>query len=61
MSRVVGASGSDHFVIDECGGGVDNFDAATATIENVQDGGTSRVKVRLKDGTQTPTIRFGCA
>ena len=48
MSRVVGASGSGHTVIDECGAGTDNFDAATATIENTQDGGSSRVKVRLK-------------
>ena len=50
MSRVAGASGSGHFVIDECGGGTNNFDDATATIENTQDGGSSKVKVRLKGG-----------
>jgi hypothetical protein len=44
MSRVVGASGSGHTVVDECGGGVENWDDATATIASVQ----GQVKVRLK-------------
>jgi hypothetical protein len=50
MSRVVGASGSGHTVIDQCGGGAENWDGATATIENVQAGGDSTVKFRLKGG-----------
>jgi hypothetical protein len=49
MSRVVGASGSGHTVIDECGGGTENWDGATATIANEQEAGGSRVKLSLKD------------
>lgn len=49
MSRVVGASGSGHTVIDECGGGTENWNAATATIKNVQHGGTSKVKIKIKN------------
>ena len=56
MSRVVGASGSGHTVIDECGGGVDNFDGATATILNVQSSGTSKVTVHLKNAN--PNTHF---
>jgi len=50
MSRIAGASGSGHTVIDQCGDGIENWDGASATIENVQDGGSSRVKFRLKGG-----------
>lgn len=50
MSRVAGASGSGHTVIDQCGDGVENWDGATATLVNRQSGGTGKVKVRLKGG-----------
>lgn len=48
MSRIVGASGSGHTVIDQCGGGTENWDEATATIEFSQNGGTV-VEVALDD------------
>jgi hypothetical protein len=45
MSRVAGASGSGHTVIDQCGGGTENWDAARASIE-IDD---NDVKIKLKD------------
>ena len=51
MSRISAdaASGSGDTVRGECGAGVEGWDGATATIENTQEAGSSRVKIRLKD------------
>lgn len=40
------ASGSGHFVADQCG---DFYEAATATLKVEQEGGTSQVKIKVRD------------
>ena len=51
MTRIApdSPSGSGHTVIDECGGGVDGFEAAYATIHNAQSNGTSKVRISIKN------------
>jgi hypothetical protein len=43
-------SGSGDTVRGECGGGEDGFDSASATITSEQDAGTTKVKIKIKNG-----------
>lgn len=42
-------SGSDHTVIDQCGGGVEDWAAATASLEVQQSGGSSHVEIEVSN------------
>lgn len=52
MSRIDAdqTSGSGHTVRGQCGGGTDGFDSASATITSEQDGGTTKVKIKIRNG-----------
>lgn len=49
MSRIAGNSGSGHNVLDSCGDGVENWDSSTADISISTAGGSSKVKINLKN------------